>query len=692
MRVTVRDLEVVVNDLRSSTDLGAVVSVMRDDLPSLAPDSHWPLIDDLPLICPGMAISRKRTGEETCVYNGVALLQISDLTTAAEVAAVKQAAEVLPMTLLAATGSSDRTVKILVSGLLADGTLPATPERIDTFHRQLYNVACRTYGAILPHGVKKIDVSPRDTFRWTYDPDLYYNPDAAPFRIAVDAAHSPQMSEAETAAPYGAGTASPETYPMWTRRFSQAVDKAWTELCPEGRDPEGKVDYETMLSLTARAAHELDIPVEESVQRAMHHHFWYRFGDERVRAIVETAYKELSRQNPVGDRASMQDLTFRLQAWVQSRYDLRYNELANGVEWRANTSYGHSFRPLDSRVMNTMIQEANEAGLEIYDRDMKRYLGSSRIRDFNEAHSYLQSVGHEWDGRTDYIRQLAARVPTSDSHWADWFHTWFLGVVAQWMNWDNRHGNSVVPLLVGPQGCGKSTFGQILLPPQLRDVGYKELVDFSSKQDAERMLTNSLLINLDEFNQISEKTQQGFLKNLIQKSSVKGRRPYSSTVVNLPRYASFIATTNIGGALSDPSGSRRFIVVEIADGAHIDTETPIPYDKLYAQAQAELMAGARYWFSPDDVRQLEQHNMRTETQRPVVQHFLETYEPCLFDEEDTCWLRVGEMLVEMRRRTGLKIEGNAEVFLGRWLRNETRCGRLSYKRSGGIVRYLVRKV
>ena len=264
--------------------------------------------------------------------------------------------------------------------------------------------------------------------------------------------------------------------------------------------------------------------------------------------------------------------------------------------------------------------------------------------------------------------------------------------MAQWLGWDRSHGNSVVPLLVGAQGCGKSTFGQLLLPPELRDVGYKELVDFSSKQEAERMLTNSLLINLDEFNQIPEKTQQGFLKNLIQKTSVKGRRPYSSTIVNLPRYASFIATTNLGGALADPSGSRRFIVVKIADGQRIDTSTPIPYAKIYAQAQAELKAGRRYWFTPDDVRQLEEHNMSSEAQRPVIQNFLECFDGAAEETADTRRMRVTEMLQEMRRRTGYKAEGNAPVFLGRWLRNEARAGRIIFKRGGGRTQYVVKNV
>ena len=54
-----------------------------------------------------------------------------------------------------------------------------------------------------------------------------------------------------------------------------------------------------------------------------------------------------------------------------------------------------------------------------------------------------------------------------------------------------------------------------------------------------------MVINLDEFNQISPQVQQGFLKNLIQLPTLKYKPPYGSHVMEFPRLASFIATSNI---------------------------------------------------------------------------------------------------------------------------------------------------
>ena len=71
-------------------------------------------------------------------------------------------------------------------------------------------------------------------------------------------------------------------------------------------------------------------------------------------------------------------------------------------------------------------------------------------------------------------------------------------MVAHWQGRDKQHGNSLSPLLVGGQGCGKSTFCFNLLPPDLNKY-YTDSIDFSKKRDAELYLTRFGLINIDEF-------------------------------------------------------------------------------------------------------------------------------------------------------------------------------------------------
>lgn len=681
------DLEVLKTRLQEDGKKRRAVEAVRAIMPMLSPFQRWPDIEALPVIRPSICVRRKRDGTLNSTYNGVVTLEVRGLQQTSEVEDVKARAANWPMTLAAITGCSGKSVKILVRGTLDDGTLPNNEDNIQRFHKRLYDTCVEVYGCVLGHKLAAREAIPQDGFRWTYDPAPYVNTAAQP--VKVNRKDIMRSGEAEEAQEYGPKSIIPsdENYIFYRRRFSLAVSKAMEQF------PDYSYELcEKLLDATALEAVRLGIPQEETVYQAIPNAYFSDLGSTKIRTIVESIYNE-NAQHPVRRHDHpMQELTMRLQMFIEQHYDLRFNELTNGVEWRRNHSASFTFRILDTRVMNTMIQECHEAGLEVFDRDMKRYLGSTRIRGYNAACTYLANVGGMWDGKIDYIGQLADRVPNKNPHWREWFHTWFLGMVAQWGGWDTLHANSVVPLLIGQQGCGKSTFGQIILPPELREVGYRELVDFSSKTEVERLLTNTLLINLDEFNQISENIQQGFLKNLIQKSSVKGRRPYSSVTVNLPRFASFIATTNMTDVLSDPSSSRRFIVADIREGQRIDFSGAFHYEQMYAQAVAELTAGRRSYFTAEEVAELEAVNAQYNQQRPEVLKFLSCFEPTTAPDGHTCAMKVSELVAEVRRETGFHYSDKAINYLGRWLTSEARSMRVRRTMHNGCPTYLVRRL
>lgn len=86
------------------------------------------------------------------------------------------------------------------------------------------------------------------------------------------------------------------------------------------------------------------------------------------------------------------------------------------------------------------------------------------------------------------------------------------------------------------------------------------------------------------------------------------KRPYARRVEQEKRMASFIATSNMADILSDPSGSRRFFVVNVSQP--IDTETPINYAQLYAQAVEAVRNNERRWFDDADIEAVMAHNRR----------------------------------------------------------------------------------
>jgi predicted P-loop ATPase len=249
---------------------------------------------------------------------------------------------------------------------------------------------------------------------------------------------------------------------------------------------------------------------------------------------------------------------------------------------------------LDQAVRNTMAIKALKAGVESWDKDLNRYIDSNLIPKYYPMEDYMRHLP-KWNGKHDYVGELARRVKTDNKYWENDFHTWMLSMVAQWLGKDRQHGNAIVPLLIGPQGSGKTTFCRRLLPEYLQTY-YNDRLSMKNDNDIFLAMSGYALINIDEFDAMS-KSQQPILKYLISKNDVKFRPPYGKVMEERQRFASFIATTNNRRPLVDPTGSRRFVCI-YAD--EIDNSGLINYDMLYAQLYTELQQGRHYWFEDED--------------------------------------------------------------------------------------------
>jgi len=357
------------------------------------------------------------------------------------------------------------------------------------------------------------------------------------------------------------------------------------------------------------------------------------------------------------------DITHRLLDYLERKYEMRYNTALGCTEIRKAGS-NESFVPADERILNTIAIKARLDGINAWDKDIRRYTGSGFVKVFNPVDDFLNSLRGRWDGK-DHIKALADCVPNDNARWADWFHTWFLAMVAQWMGLDTAHGNSVAPLLISRQGYRKSTFCKRLLPEALQ-WGYNDNLVISEKQNTLRAMTQSLLINIDEFNTLSAKTQDGFLKNVMQLANVKLRQPYCLQQVTLPRVASFIATANVSDVFSDPSGCRRFIAVTLTGPIRLPDR--IDYEQLYAQAVAELEAGRRYWFDEADTQEIMANNMQYQQRTPAESLFFECFS-IPKDLTKGAYMTAASIFSLLRQRYGSQLHLTSLSHFGRLLAN-----------------------
>ena len=374
------------------------------------------------------------------------------------------------------------------------------------------------------------------------------------------------------------------------------------------------------------------------------------------------------------------DVTRRLLDYLERKYEMRYNTALGCTEIRkANSS--EPFAPADDRVRNTLAIKARLDGIDVWDKDIRRYTESKFVKTFNPVDAFLKRLKGQWDGK-DHIGALAGCVPNDNARWGDWFHTWFLAMVAQWMGLDATHGNSVALLLISRQGYKKSTFCKRLLPKELQ-WGYNDNLVISEKQNTLRAMSQSLLINIDEFNALSAKTQEGFLKNIMQLANIKLRQPYRQQQVTLPRVASFIATANVSDVFSDPSGCRRFIAVTLTSPIRLPEH--IDYEQLYAQAVAELESGMRYWFNAVDTQIIMENNVQYQQHTPVEALFFDSF-TIPKDLAKGAYMTASSIFNLLRQRYGSQLSLTSLSHFGRMLAN---IPNLHSKHSSHGTEYLV---
>ena len=250
--------------------------------------------------------------------------------------------------------------------------------------------------------------------------------------------------------------------------------------------------------------------------------------------------------------------------------------------------------------------------------EIAEYVASEEVPEYNPVLAFMKGLP-KWDGQ-NHIAKVFGRIPGITSEQLNYLTIWLRSTVAHWKQMDMLHGNECVPTFIGAQGCGKTTFVRRLLPKQLREY-YLDHLNLSNKFDKEMALTNNLLVNLDELDAISSK-QHAKLKQTLSVSKVNGRPIFGRTQEDRPRFASFVATTNNPHPLTDPTGSRRYICIQIPEGHLINNEGEIDYGQLYAQVVYELdEQKAPYWFSNDEVARIQQLNQEFMEKKDLSEMF-----------------------------------------------------------------------
>ena len=553
-------------------------------------------------------------------YNGLIVIEVNNLPTYEKAVEVRDQAKMMPETLMCFLGASGKSVKIVCRGELfpnqttEKNLLPQKEADIQQFHQNLYQTARRAYMNQFGFDIEYLEPRLDRTVYVSADPEMSFNPDARPFYADTLKHDVPQpvsiSRESDRLMP---GRTVKRTYRLEWLFIIDTTLGHYFELPDDDR-------LETLLMEIATRCLNQGIPLAFAQGMTLEHpalntdKLLLKKTFEAVYAV--TLQEDYMKKHIPNDTLQM----MKTEIFLNENFELRKNLMTGVAEYREKYSDDQTFKPLTEEVRNDMTMRATELGLKSWDRDVNRFIDSTRIEQYDPVNVWLDKLP-KWNGH-DYISELAARVPTSQPHWPKYLKMWLIGMVAQWRESDKQlTGNALTPLLIGRQGCGKTRFCKIILPPELRDY-YNDKINFKNEFDLNIALTMFAMINIDEFDKTTA-SQQIVLKYLLSSAEVKFRPPYGKTIRQFRRYTSFIGTTNQQKPLVDPTGSRRFVCVGV--NGNINFEDNLEHRQLFAQALHLFNTGERFWLDNEEIATLIKENEPYQKLNDLVEMIGETF-------------------------------------------------------------------
>lgn len=309
-----------------------------------------------------------------------------------------------------------------------------------------------------------------------------------------------------------------------------------------------------------------------------------------------------------------------IKSFLDGHISLRFNEITSRVEYEipADNTDAHRFMPVNDRIVNSLWSQMSTI-TRVNIQDMYRVIESDYVPVFNPFKEYLNNLSKP--GEQDYIRELAQTVRVKGGEqeqklWHLYLKKWLVGMVASWISEDVV--NNVILVLIGEQGAYKTTWFNYLLPPPLKQYFYTKTNANRMSKDDILTLAQYALVCCEELDTMRP-AELNQLKAAVTMPSIDERAAYAHYHEHRKHIASFCGTGNNTQFLSDPTGNRRWLPFEV-ESILSPREHPFHYEGIYAQALSLYTSGFQYWFTKEEIQELNRHNKQFET--PHLEHEL----------------------------------------------------------------------
>lgn len=268
---------------------------------------------------------------------------------------------------------------------------------------------------------------------------------------------------------------------------------------------------------------------------------------------------------------------------ILATMDLHLNSFDGGVYYRGSVITSTDYNRIQLKI-------ENEHNLSYTTNTIVEYVRlCADEHKRNPLQDYLN--GLNWDGtdRLGALLSVLRPVAGSEPFAKEQLSKWLLSAVARACQPGCQV--DVALILQGGQGIGKSSFFRALAPKE--DYFSDARIDFDNPKDSLTKLEGIWIYELAELSALGKKDIET-TKDFLSRRTERERKAYDKEPTRMPRSTVFGGTTNDHAFLADPTGSRRFFVIECT-GKINSAWVAQNRDQVWAQIVALYNSGATWW-------------------------------------------------------------------------------------------------
>jgi len=243
-------------------------------------------------------------------------------------------------------------------------------------------------------------------------------------------------------------------------------------------------------------------------------------------------------------------------------------------------------RPIDDTKAKTLTFKTFERGIKAFCNDNPHDPFTNWIND-----------GPDWDKKPRlerFLENIFEIKGERDKQLARWALKGMMLAILYRADMANGYKFDEMVTFIGSEGCGKSTFPELILP---EDKDWVAKMAFSdSKKDQVHIMLSKKIIEIDELSG-ARKTDHEKIKSLVSAKADDVRLTWGKYARKYYRRCVFLATTN-RGIPSDLSSMRRYVPIRVAR-KKIGDKSFKAWKDFVRKARRQLWAEALFLFSKD---------------------------------------------------------------------------------------------